>query len=166
MAICGICCIFAVCSLNTFAYSSGSDISDTFTFLSIVMIVAGILEIILFFKIWIMTNHVALLKKKIVDFSYGSDLDKTCRRLLIMGRREEVRDIMIDQFVDELEKRLEMTRGQEFMLEKLKAESIAKYVNQLEQNLNSIGEPVPENIQKLATFGDYMKLTVGRVDSK
>ena len=73
---------------------------------------------------------------------------------------------VIDQFVDELEKRLEMTRGQEFMLEKLKAESIAKYVNQLEQNLNSIGEPVPENIQKLATFGDYMKLTVGRVDSK
>jgi len=102
-------------TMSTFAYSSGSDISDMFNFLSIVMIVAGILEIILFFKIWIMTKHVALLKKKIVDFSYGRDLEKTCRRLLVMGRREEVRDIMIDQFVDELEKRLEMSKGQEFM---------------------------------------------------
>ena len=132
-------------------------------FIAIVTIAAAVLQIILFFKIWGMTNDVDKLKKKFVDHSHGNDPTKQCRKLLLLGRKEEVREIMISLFFDELEQECDKMRYSQTTvmspyLEELRKQSIAPYVSRLESNLKSIGETLPKSINNIATFGDYMDL--------
>jgi len=146
-------------ALSTFAYHSDYSSSGV-TIMYIVLIAWGILNIILFFKIWGMTNDVAMLKKKLVDHSHGDDTRKQLRKLIVMGRKEEVKEIMISHFVDELEQECDKVNYSNIpnALEDFKNKSIAPYVNKLKINLSSIGEKLPESINKLATFGDYFGL--------
>ena len=146
-------------ALSTFAYHSDYSSSGV-TIMYIVLIAWGILNIILFFKIWGMTNNVAMLKKKLVDHSHGEDTLKQCRKLMILGRKVEVKEIMINHFFDEVEKECDKVNYSyaSALVEDFKKKPIAPYVNKLENNLSSIGEAVPENINKLATFGDYIDL--------
>ena len=58
----------AIAASSSFAYygsysSSSYEMPGWITFMGIIMIVWGILEIILFFKIWGMTNDIKALKK-------------------------------------------------------------------------------------------------------
>ena len=140
-------------ALSTFAYygdhsysSSSFEMPGWLIFMGIVMIVGGILNVILFFKIWGMTNNVAMLKKKLLDHSHGEETLSHLRKLLLTGRKEEVKEIMISHFCDEVENVYDLNKP------------IAPYVKNLEKDLRSIGEPVPEIIKKLNTVEDYYNL--------
>ena len=47
--------------------------NDTFTFIAVVLAIWGILEIILFFKVWMMTDNVEKLKNKFVEGTDNSE---------------------------------------------------------------------------------------------
>ena len=54
-------------SSSAAGYYSSSDMSDGMTFMAIVLLVWGILEIVLFFKIWGMTNNVKKIVREFID---------------------------------------------------------------------------------------------------
>ena len=61
--------------------------------LAIISLVSSVLTIILFFKIWIMTNDVREIKK-----SMGNDIDKSC---LVYGDKEEVKKTLCKLFAEQ-----------------------------------------------------------------
>lgn len=66
-------------------------------FTSIVVIVFGLLEIILFFKVWGMTNDVKMLKKTILkDISPGIS---PAHIELIIGNKEKVKEMAYKEFI-------------------------------------------------------------------
>ena len=54
-------------SSSAAGYYSSSDMSDGVTIMAIVLLVWGILEIVLFFKIWGMTNNVKKIVREFID---------------------------------------------------------------------------------------------------
>ena len=155
-------------ALSTFARSSSNSTDAMTNFMCMVVILWGGLNIILFFKLWGMTNDVAMLKKKFLNHSEELDKEKQLRDLILMGRKEEAKEIMIRRFSLQLEAELKMldkksspTAVKDFM-----KKPIAPYVKILEQYLKIIGEPVPETIMKFRTIGDYFDLITIRLESE
>jgi hypothetical protein len=76
----------------------------TITLISVVLVIWGILEIILFFKIWGMTNDVEKLKNKLIEGQskdkdvYGNMLVGALRRdvrnLYYLGKKDEAFDLL------------------------------------------------------------------------
>ncbi|MDR2969383.1 MAG: hypothetical protein LBV32_07245 [Tannerellaceae bacterium] len=64
------------------------------------MIVFGILQIILFFKLWGMTNDVEKIKKNLIG---GGDKFWSVRRALILGEMEKAKKILTSQMLDDIE---------------------------------------------------------------
>ncbi len=149
--------LFLMGVTSTQCFASGKS-SDDETIFTIIYIVFGILYLILLYKIWCMTNDVASLKKKIVDHSHGEDVERQCRKLLLLGRKDEAKEIMIDVFFHELEKEFYKFHYDAFEFEKFKKKPIEPYLKRLERNLMGIDEKVPESIAKLTTIGDYFNL--------
>ena len=59
------------------SYSASSGITGWLTFYLIIMILFGILQIILFFKIWGMTDDIRKLRKKFVDAEIEKNTEST-----------------------------------------------------------------------------------------
>ena len=68
------------------------------TFISILFIVFGVLQIILFFKVWGMTNNMAKIKKRILENDYTSD---ACYHYLI-GDIDKAEKLLNDAFLKEV----------------------------------------------------------------
>lgn len=146
-------------ALSSFAAGSGSSPDEGWiTFLAVLYIVGAVLQIILFFKVWGMTNDVDSLKRRIVDNTRGADLQRQCRRLAVMGDKAQIRELMLDLFFEELEAEYEKSHYTTYNLQELKKRSLGAYKDRLRSNLSSIGEPVPEDIKNLQTFDDYLSL--------
>lgn len=148
-------CLMA--TLSTFAYysdygysSSNSEIPGWFTFMGIVMIVWGILEIILFFKIWGMTNNIKALKQEYVtDEKLDDDyaLQSYLITNVILGNIEKAKKALILNFIKNVEANYTNKNG-----------SIRPYVDSLKAQFEKIGEELPPYISKMETFGDYYNL--------
>ncbi|MBR5435888.1 MAG: hypothetical protein IK120_03395 [Muribaculaceae bacterium] len=97
---------FLLVGFSAFAYGGSDSVSN---FLLIIYIVLGIFSIILFFKVWRMTDDVALLKKEIEDIRdsvvsngvMSSDnipkieiIRKTIKQLYFTGNSDEAYDIL------------------------------------------------------------------------
>ena len=85
-------------SISAYAYDYGESSGSGFmTFVGILLLAWGILEIILFFKIWRMTGDVEALKRSLVDGKLSSDvsamtlvqLQKSVRKKYYLGRIDE-----------------------------------------------------------------------------
>ena len=138
------------------------------TFMGIVIIVFGILEIVLFFKIWAMTDDVKAMKKHILGEgiikSYAAVIP-IIRKDLVLGNKEQVKTALINNFIDKLERKFYSFDGNydsdhiftQFTEENLN-KSIELYVNNLRKQFDKIGEKLPENIAKMKTFKDYFDL--------
>ena len=119
-------------------------------FIAIISLVAAILQIILFFKVWGMTNDIRELKK---DHFSETNLETYyqkaifARQNLILGKKESVKTLLLKNFIYNLE--------QNYTGEK---DSIRPYVESLKKQLSKIGEELPEYISNLETFEDYHKL--------
>ena len=173
-------CLMA--TLSTFAYysdygysSSTFEMPGWFTFMGIVMIVWGVLEIILFFKIWGMTNDVKALKKDHfceTVFETKAGMARYLRKNLVLGNMENVKKTLLKNFIDNVEHGygelptggyVKDEKGNDQWVrfeEKNLDESITPYVDNLVLQYGKIGEDVPVYITRMKTFRDYYKLFV------
>ncbi len=75
---------------------------STFEFISVILLIWGILEIILFFKVWKMTNNVEKLKNKFVagfndeenDSFVDMDINSAVRELYYLNKKEEAYELL------------------------------------------------------------------------
>lgn len=87
---------------SAFAYSN-SDIETATTIINVALIVMAVLQVILFFKIWGMTNDVRLLKEKICPTEMGIyKLDKKVLELQIMGKIDEAKKLVDENLVNDV----------------------------------------------------------------
>lgn len=117
---------------------------------TIIGFIAGILQIILFFKIWGMTNDVRSLKRDhFSETSLETFYQKAifARNNLLLGKKESVKIMLLKNFIFNLE--------QNYTKEE---DSIKPYIESLRKQFAKLGEELPEYISKLETFGDYHQL--------
>lgn len=71
--------------------------------LALVTLVAAVLQIILFFKVWAMTNDVKQLRAKYAAPN-GNSFKAEIRRLLCSGDKEKAKELLINRFYDTIGK--------------------------------------------------------------
>ena len=91
-------------SMPAFAYGYSSSVDDTLNWIGILFFVWGILEIILFFKIWGATDNIDKLKSAIYDEKIGDDIKLYLRRMYILGKEDEAYDALNKLFCSEIVK--------------------------------------------------------------
>ncbi|MBQ7461842.1 MAG: hypothetical protein IJS63_06240 [Bacteroidaceae bacterium] len=161
---------------SSFAYyDSPFEMPGWFKFMGIVMIVWGVLEIMLFFKIWGMTNDIEALKKDYFNenhFESRDDLIQYLRKNLVLGNIDKVKRILLRNFIENVEQGygelasygyVKDENGNDkwasFEEQNLK-ESIRPYVENLQKQFDKIGEELPVYIQRMQCFGDYFNVFV------
>lgn len=178
--------IFAVmvaAASSSFAYygsysSPELEMPGWLTFMCVVMIAWGVLEIILFFKIWGMTNDVRAMKKDHFNETKFETKEETVnhlRRNLVLGNTENVRRILLQNFMNNVEMDFaimcragyvkdengkDVWTESEAMKEISLKKSIRPYVENLQKLYERIGEEIPICIKSMETFGDYFNLVV------
>lgn len=161
-------------ALSSYAYYNDySSSNGLLTFMSIIMIIWGILEIILFFKIWGMTNDIKALKKDYLnEYNYETQgqLNVNLRKYLVLGDIGKVKYLLFKDFNKEVECAFGKMKSCDFekdengnynkisYAEKNLQESILPYVNKLQKKLELIDEDLPIYIKKMKTFNDYFNL--------
>ena len=144
-------------------------------FVAFISLIAGILQIILFFKVWGMTNDIRTLK---IDYFDGAQLktkEETAnylRKNLLLGNMDKVKNILLQNFIKEIEQVFSEMKTGDYKRdengsykwvsfeEENKNKSIEPYIENLKRQFAKIGEEVPVFISQLKTFGDYYKLFV------
>ena len=93
-------------SYGDYSYSSSSS-DGLLEFLGVLMLIWGLLEIILFFKVWGMTNDIKAIKKGYFNETdyHGVDefMIKSLRTDLILGNTDEAKKTLLKYFVDKIE---------------------------------------------------------------
>ena len=170
--------VFAVS--NCFAYYGDYSSSPSFelpwwvTFMGILMIAWGVLEIILFFKIWGMTNDIRALKndhfKQTNTEVTTSQLINDIKKNLLLGDIDKVKKGLLMKFADDVKHSYRSLpvlgqekdeNGKEHMVsykERNLQKSIVSYVENLRKQFEKIGEPVPPYINNMSTYGDFFNL--------
>ena len=116
-------------------------------FLSIVLLVFGVLQIILFFKLWGMTNNVKKIYEKMNADSY--------RSCMMKGDKENAYRIAVDSLYKELVECVPAWGSESYFLEKA-APIIEKYRKMIEET----GHKVPEDLSLPDRFRErYLHLT-------
>lgn len=165
-----------VATSSAFAYYGdygSSSSSGWLTFIGIIMIVGGILEIILFFKLWGMTNDIRAIKKDHFCETHFESQGETARYLrknLLLGNKDNVKRILLQNFIDNVEIGYSKLKDGAYVKdengvskwvsckEQNLKESIVPYVKQLMLQYAKMGEEVPEYIMRMETYGDYYNL--------
>lgn len=169
-------------ALNIMAYdyydsylASMDESSGWMTFFAILIFVWGVLQIILFFKVWGMTDDIKAMKKDHfceTVFESKSQMARFLRNNLVLGNMENVKRTLLKNFIDNVEHGYEQLerygsvkdeKGAEQWVsleEKNLQESILPYVDNLRKQYEKIGEELPVYIQRMQTFNDYFKLFV------
>ena len=169
-----------IAASNSFAYygdysSPSFEMPGWLTFMGIVMIIWGVLEIILFFKIWDMTGDIRALRKDHFNetvFETKGDMARYLRKNLVLGNMESVKKTLLKNFIDNVEHDygkkpaygyIEDENGNKTwanLEDKNLDESIIPYVNNLILLYSKIGEEVPVYITRMKTFRDYYQIFV------
>ena len=132
-----------------FAYYSDYDpeLSDFTKFLMFILFVWGVLEVILFFKVWGMTNNV----KKIQTELTRSNTTELFRKYRLLGQNDKAAEILIQAFLNNMEKYI---HSDSFY----SGEKIDNKVAELEFQLTELGEKLPSGFKNLKTAEDYKKM--------
>jgi len=169
--------VMAVFAFDGFAASryGEPELPGWLTFIGVIMIVWGILEIILFFKIWGMTNDVKALKKDHFNetvFETKSGKARYLRKNLVLGNIEDVKRTLLKNFIDNVEYDYDELQTHGYVKdengndvwtsfeEQNLMKSIRPYVENLQKQYEKIGEELPIYIQRMETFSDYYTLFV------
>ena len=171
--------VFALFSVvNVFAYYgdySYGHREDDSIFMNILIIIAGILWIILFFKVWGMTDDIRSIKKEYFSENKFTDNRQAVRYLrknLILGNIDNVKCFLLQNFADNVEHAYnkmkfgsyeEDEKGNRQWVsyrERNMKKSIEPYVKNLELQFEKIGEKTPIYISRMKTFGDYFDIFV------
>lgn len=146
---------------------------NTFEFISIVLAIWGILEIILFFKVWTMTDNVEKLKNKFIEGSNNNecelfvnmDIISSVRALYYLNKKEEAYGLLnkylyyiITYFSShEVYKRIE---GKDYSYIKGKLYSSDEWINNCYRQVillyKALGRDIPDNLAPFDYEG-YLK---------
>lgn len=165
---------------NCFAYYGDYSSSSSFelpwwvTFMGILMIAWGVLEIILFFKIWGMTNDIRALKndhfKQTTNEVPAGQLINDIKKNLLLGDIDKVKKALLMKFADDVKHSYwslpvqgyeKDKNGKEHLVsykDRNLQKSIFPYVDNLRKEYEKIGEPVPPYINNMTTYGDFFNL--------
>ena len=141
-----------------FAYSSYDEPSGFAMFLTVLTFVGALLNIILFFKIWGMTNNVKRIKEKMVPDSSGG-LTEELNMLHFMGKDKECEEIILREFYSQLRWKLNSARINmtEEDYNKTIDEPISNFTDIVAVQYKKIGKEMPEMIKNLKTYRDFLK---------
>lgn len=145
-------------SISCFAYgdygygenSLNIGLPSYFNLMVVIIIAVGVLEAILFFKIWGMTNDVEKLKNHIIpDTTYGVS---AVRDLWLKGKVEQAYDALNSFMVDRINQAYNESR--EYQDKEKAIENFRKKVEDLctknEPTYKAIGREIPETIMNLS----------------
>ena len=104
----------------------------------IVSIIFGILSLVLFFKIWVMTGDVKKIKEKVVDKKMKKS-DDDIRKAYLVGDSFSVHDLLIEKLLNEL---MEARERNDF-------HKVNDIINNYQPIFEKFNEVIPENILKL-----------------
>lgn len=120
-------------------------------FVSVIIIIFGILQIILFFKLWGMTNNVERINNKVRGRLSDSNLGWEIRKSILKGDKKRAEDLLFDEFIYDLKQKCNVYNGgSDEEIAELKAD-YSKYYEQINSKL-------PESIQCLKSKGDFFKV--------
>lgn len=142
--------LLATMPIAMFAYYgdySSIELPGTIKFLTFILFVWGILEVILFFKVWGMTNNV----KKIQTELTRSNTTELFRKYRLLGQNDKAAEILIQVFLNDMEKYI---HSDSFY----SGEKIDNKVAELEFQLTQLGEKLPSGFKNLKTAEDYKNL--------
>ncbi len=138
-----------------FAYHDGGDGSLFFSVL--LYLICGVLSVVLFFKIWGMTNDVRAMRKSfLLGQAVGTneeDFQKLVRRCRLLGNDDKVAELLIDRFCYQAQRALKDHTEAEWL-----SESIEGEIAELEFKLSQVEQPLPPVFKSLKTLGDFHEL--------
>jgi hypothetical protein len=129
-------------SVPMFAQDNYSSPYGTLIFVSLIILAAAILQIILFFKIWGMTNDVAKLKMmKEKDEEISIDFNVEIKTFYVSGDIKSAKELIYRKFFN----KINHLAGND---------SIVSYKKELSNDLLMIGEKLPVIIDSAFVLGD------------
>ena len=148
-----------------FAYSSYESDSGFASFVAFLTFIGTILQIILFFKIWGMTNDVKHIKDKIVPNS-SDGISEELNVLHFMGKDDECEQIILKEFYRTLSDRLNWAKSNllEDSYDKAIDESISKFTDVVAKQYKNIGREMPDLLKGLKTYRDFINLRITEKD--
>lgn len=128
---------------------------DLLTFTGYVMIAFGILQIILFFKVWIMTDDVKKLKNELI----GNTDDWTFRKAVLKGDKTLISKMLFNEmFVEIKEYYNDSSPYAEDVKNKIFAENISKLKERYEKKYLKYGIEFPEAVSRIEVRNDIENL--------
>lgn len=131
-------------------------------FIAIVSLIAGVLQIILFFKIWGMTNDIRELKKDHFA-SYRRNFDDAqnlraylCERV-VLDDKANLKRALLQNFIDKIWKKTGFKFRSVYLSENDKAMEIdiTPEVELLKNQFAKVNMEVPEAVLNMKTYGDF-----------
>lgn len=128
--------------------------------ISIVLLVTSILQIILFFKVWGMTNDIRELKDDYFSEKVESENDEpnevtNLRYSLLLGDKEQVKAFLIKRFMVSVQSSFD---GMTINTIDKKQKPITNLVDQLAKEFKTFNIELPDTIKNMKTFDDYLNL--------
>ena len=122
-----------------------------YAFLSVILIIFGILQIILFFKLWGMTNDVRHISEKIgaQPIDTFPQLEQSIRKLLLEGEKDQAIDLLRSNLVKDLIDYI--SKGYNYQI-------INNLKNNYRDYYEKFGVPFPEQVEKINTLKDLEQL--------
>ena len=162
--------LMSIASVQCFASGSGTAADSFNGFITVVAIVFGILNLILFFKVWGMTNDVRALKKDhfyCTGFKEDVHIANYMRRNILLGNTDRAKRILLQNFIENVEEEMYQLQDKNadrdnngniiwrYIEKDNLQKSIVPYVNLLIKQYAKLGEEVPAYILQMKTFEDY-----------
>ncbi|MFK2371650.1 hypothetical protein ACIXUG_15095 [Bacteroides fragilis] len=115
-------------------------------FLTIVLLIFGVLQIILFFKVWGMTNDVNRITKKL-----QCEKDKTwnIRRALLYGDQELAKRELMDCIISDFEKFGDGGYG---------FNCVEDIISKYEPAFKQLGMEIPDNLKAIKSYADIKNI--------
>lgn len=131
---------------------------ETMELLTVIIIAASVLQIILFFKVWMMTDDVKKLREKFTSPG-GSNFNFEIRKLLMSGENENAKELLINRFyVNIAGLNYSGIDSSDFNYEQIKKNTDADFTKikeALEKDLKQIGYELPENIRQMKSGNEF-----------
>lgn len=131
-------------------------------FVEFITLAVAVLNIILFFKLWGMTNDIRELKKDHFDTRMPEDIPQLrayLRGNYIMGDNAKVKRALIHEFLDNINSNCNISRSSYLDTNDSRLDTdITQYVERLKKQFAKVNLDIPKEILNLKTFRDYYEL--------
>jgi hypothetical protein len=126
--------------------------------ITLITLAASILQIILFFKLWAMTDDVRKLRN---NYVFPHDFRLEIRKLILSGKKEKAREILINRFIEKIKNLNYEGLDDNRYFDEVKKNidnDFLRVKEELGLDLQKIGEDMPEGIKRLNSGEDFNNL--------